>query len=245
MTPNPLTDAVHFLVHPAWPTAIYWLLLIGSIAVALYAWRNIPSQRSWRNVGDWLCRFFIGTMWWQQTLWKLPPLYTDNPSDPLNSGLHYWMAREGQSAAIPLLGDFVIGTRTRGERESGSMNALQIAAGYGAGALTYLLYGVAYSDMCAFRAIRREALDELGMREMTYGWNLEMQMRAARAGLRILELPVAHRRRLGGESKVSGTVRGTAKAALRIALTFIRVAFEGRRRRRASEVRDRAAQEKS
>jgi len=141
--------------------------------------------------------------------------------------------------------DFVIGTRTRGERERGSMNALQIAAGYGAGALTYLLYGVAYSDMCAFRAIRREALDELGMREMTYGWNLEMQMRAARAGLRILELPVAHRRRLGGESKVSGTVRGTAKAALRIALTFIRVAFEGRRRRRASEVRDRAAQEKS
>ena len=107
MTPNPLTDAVHFLVHPAWPTVIYWLLLIGSIATALYAWRNIPSQRSWRNVGDWLCRFFIGTMWWQQTLWKLPPLYTDNPSDPLNSGLHYWMTREGQSAAIPLLGDFV------------------------------------------------------------------------------------------------------------------------------------------
>jgi glycosyltransferase involved in cell wall biosynthesis len=141
--------------------------------------------------------------------------------------------------------DFVIGSRTRGERERGSMNALQIAAGYGAGALTRLLYGVAFSDMCAFRAIRREALDELGMREMTYGWNLEMQMRAARAGLRILELPVAHRRRLGGESKVSGTVRGTAKAGLRIALTFIRVAFEGRRRRRASEVRDRAAQEKS
>jgi len=107
MTPNPLTDAVHFLVHPAWPTVIYWLLLIGSIATALYAWRNIPSQGSWRNVGDWLCRFFIGTMWWQQTLWKLPPLYTDNPSDPLNSGLHYWMTREGQSAAIPLLSDFV------------------------------------------------------------------------------------------------------------------------------------------
>ena len=46
-------------------------------------------------------------MWWLQTLWKLPPLYTDNPSDPLNSGLHYWMTREGQSAAFPLLGDFV------------------------------------------------------------------------------------------------------------------------------------------
>jgi glycosyltransferase involved in cell wall biosynthesis len=127
--------------------------------------------------------------------------------------------------------DFVIGTRTRAERERGSMNALQIAAGYGAGVLTRWLYGVAYSDMCAFRAIRREALDELGMREMTYGWNLEMQMRAARAGLRILEVPVAHRRRLAGASKVSGTVRGTVRAALRIGLTLARVAFAGRPRR--------------
>jgi glycosyltransferase involved in cell wall biosynthesis len=130
---------------------------------------------------------------------------------------------------VPILSgdyDFVIGSRTRGERESGSMNALQIAAGYAAGALTRVLYGVAYTDMCAFRAIRREALDRLGMREMTYGWNLEMQMRAARAGLRILEVPVAHRRRIGGASKVSGTVMGTLKAGLRIALTFWRVALE-------------------
>jgi glycosyltransferase involved in cell wall biosynthesis len=141
--------------------------------------------------------------------------------------------------------DFVIGTRTRGEREPGSMNMLQIAAGYGAGALTRLLYGVAYSDMCAFRAIRREALERLGMREMTYGWNLEMQMRAARAGLRILELPVAHRRRLGGASKVSGTVTGTAKAGLRIALTFARVAFERQPAGHSTEVRHGAAREKS
>jgi glycosyltransferase involved in cell wall biosynthesis len=124
--------------------------------------------------------------------------------------------------------DFVIGSRTRAERERGSMNALQIAAGYSAGALTRLLYGVAYTDMCAFRAIRREALDELRMCEMTYGWNLEMQMRAARAGLRILEVPVPYRRRLGGASKVSGTVTGTLKAALRIGFTFARVAFERR-----------------
>ena len=138
--------------------------------------------------------------------------------------------------------DFVIGTRTRGERESGSMNALQIAAGYGAGALTWLLYGVAYTDMCAFRAIRREAFDRLGMREMTYGWNLEMQMRAARCGLRILEVPVAHRCRLGGASKVSGTVAGTLKAALRIGVTFVRVAFE--RRDRSTPVRDRVTEGK-
>jgi uncharacterized membrane protein YphA (DoxX/SURF4 family) len=107
MTLNPLSDVLHFLVRPAWTTGIYWLLLLGSIAIAFYAWRNIPRQRSWRNVGDWLCRFFVGTMWWQQTLWKLPPLYTDNPSDPLNSGLHYWMTQEGQGASIPLLADFV------------------------------------------------------------------------------------------------------------------------------------------
>jgi glycosyltransferase involved in cell wall biosynthesis len=141
--------------------------------------------------------------------------------------------------------DFVIGSRTRGERLPGSMNALQIVAGYGAGALTRLLYRVAYTDMCAFRAIRREVLDRLDMREMTYGWNLEMQMRAARAGLRILEVPVAHRRRLAGTSKVSGSIRGTVKAALRIGLTFARVAFERQPRGDAAQVRDRAAQGKT
>jgi len=141
--------------------------------------------------------------------------------------------------------DFVIGSRTRGERERGSMNALQIVAGYCAGALTRMLYGIGYSDMCAFRAIRREALERLGMREMTYGWNLEMQMRAARGGLRILEIPVAHRRRLGGASKVSGTVRGTLKAALRIGLAFARVALERRPHKHTNEVRDRTAEEKS
>jgi len=140
--------------------------------------------------------------------------------------------------------DFVLGTRTRGQREPGSMNALQIAAGYGAGWLMRLLYGVRFTDMCAFRAIRGEALEQLRMREMTYGWNLEMQMRAARAGLRLLELPVAHRRRLGGSSKVSGTISGTLKAALRIALTFARVASE-RQRSPSTEVRDRAAREKT
>jgi glycosyltransferase involved in cell wall biosynthesis len=134
--------------------------------------------------------------------------------------------------------DFVIGSRTRGEREPGSMNALQIGAGHVAGALTRLLYGVAYTDMCAFRAIRRESLDRLCMRETTYGWNLEMQMRAARAGLRIIEIPVPHRRRIGGASKVSGSVRGTLKAGLRLGLAFARVAFERSDRANPSDARD-------
>jgi glycosyltransferase involved in cell wall biosynthesis len=124
--------------------------------------------------------------------------------------------------------DFVIGSRTRGKREPGSMNFQQVFAGRVAGWLLRLLYDVHYSDMCPFRAIRRAALEKLGMKEQTYGWNLEMQMRAARARLRILEMPVNHRCRTGGESKVSGTLRGTIVAGARIVATLFRVAMERR-----------------
>jgi glycosyltransferase involved in cell wall biosynthesis len=125
--------------------------------------------------------------------------------------------------------DFAIGSRARGEREPGSMAAHQLLAGWVIGAAMQLLYGVRFTDMCPFRAIRRDALMRLGMREATYGWNLEMQMRAARSGLRILELPVAHRRRIGGVSKVSGNLCGTIKASWRIVATFLRIAAEGHR----------------
>jgi len=122
--------------------------------------------------------------------------------------------------------DFVIGSRTRGKREPGSMNFQQIFAGRLAGWLMSILYGVRYTDMCPFRAVRRDALDQLSMKEETYGWNLEMQMKAARVGLRILEVPVNHRRRAGGVSKVSGTLRGTFVAGWRIMATFLRLATE-------------------
>ncbi|PYK66745.1 MAG: UDP-glucose--dolichyl-phosphate glucosyltransferase [Verrucomicrobia bacterium] len=123
--------------------------------------------------------------------------------------------------------DFVIGSRTRGKREPGSMNAQQVFAGYLAGFLIRVLYGVRYTDMSPFRAIRRDALEKLAMREETYGWNLEMQMKAARAGLRILEIPVDHRCRTGGVSKVSGTLRGTFLASFRILATFLKIAVGG------------------
>jgi glycosyltransferase involved in cell wall biosynthesis len=122
--------------------------------------------------------------------------------------------------------EFVIGSRTRGKREPGSMNMQQVFAGRLAGWLLSILYGVRYTDMSPFRAIRRDALDQLSMREKTYGWNLEMQMRAARAGLRILEIPVNHRCRAGGVSKVSGTLRGTFVAGARILATLLRIALE-------------------
>lgn len=123
--------------------------------------------------------------------------------------------------------DFTIASRTRGHRAPGSMNWHQLAAGALAGRLIGALYGVRYTDMCAFRVIRREVLARLDMTEMTYGWNIEMQMKAARAGLRILELPVPYRCRTAGVSKVAGSLRGTVRASTRIVGTFARIAAAG------------------
>jgi glycosyltransferase involved in cell wall biosynthesis len=120
--------------------------------------------------------------------------------------------------------DFVIASRARGAREPGSIGWHQLLAGRLAGLGMRLLYGVPFTDMCAFRAIRRDRLLALGMREMTYGWNIEMQMRAACARLRILEIPVPYHRRSGGASKVAGSLTGTLRASSRIVATFVRVA---------------------
>ena len=133
--------------------------------------------------------------------------------------------------AAPILAgeqDFVIGSRARGVREKGSMGMHQLVAGHVAGLLMRVLYGVRYTDMCPLRAIRRDALHRLGMREKTYGWNLEMQMRAARGGLRILELPVRHRNRAGGASKVAGSLKGSVQASWQIASALVRIASEMR-----------------
>jgi glycosyltransferase involved in cell wall biosynthesis len=132
--------------------------------------------------------------------------------DPIASGTH----------------DLVLGSRVLGEREPGSMNGAQLLAGSLAGAALRLLYGVRYTDMGPFRAIRRGALLELGMQEETYGWNLEMQVKAARRGLRILEVPVPHRRRAGGRSKVSGDLAASARAGLRLLWTLARLVLERR-----------------
>lgn len=128
--------------------------------------------------------------------------------------------------------DFAIATRA--ERAAGSMGWHQVAAGRLVGAAVGLLCGVRYTDMCALRAIRLDVLQRLGMREMGYGWNLEMQMRAAAAGLRIREIPVAYRARIAGRSKVAGNLRGTLRAGSRIVTVLVRVAAETRRERTVS-----------
>jgi glycosyltransferase involved in cell wall biosynthesis len=119
--------------------------------------------------------------------------------------------------------DFVLATRTRGPRQSGSMGLHQILAGQLIGRATGLLAGQTYSDMCAFRALRIRDLLRLDMREMTYGWNLEMQIRAPRAGLRVQEIPLPYYRRVAGASKVAGNLRGTLRAGSRIIGTLLRV----------------------
>ena len=121
--------------------------------------------------------------------------------------------------------DFVIGSRNRGTREPGSMFGSQIFAGRFVGILLRLFGKGNYTDMGPFRAIRRTSLEQLQMSELTYGWNLEMQIKAAQHHLRILEIPVNYRRRIGGVSKVSGDFKASVKAGIRILAVLFRVGF--------------------
>lgn len=108
MNPNPMTDVLHFLAQPAWTTGVTWLLVLGSVAIAVYVFRTIPGQQTATHVCNWAFRFFIGMMWWEQTLWKFPPDYTDQPGRAFGeTGLSYWMTVMGKSAAIPLQADIV------------------------------------------------------------------------------------------------------------------------------------------
>ncbi|MET7244371.1 glycosyltransferase family 2 protein [Methylobacterium sp. EM32] len=132
-----------------------------------------------------------------------------------------------EAIAGPMLAgaqDLVLASRTLGQREPGAMLWHQVLAGRLAGLGIGLRYGVHYTDMCAFRAIDRAALRALCLRETTYGWNIEMQLQAARAGLRVLEVPMPYRRRIGGASKVAGSVSGTLRASARIGATYLRIA---------------------
>jgi glycosyltransferase involved in cell wall biosynthesis len=118
--------------------------------------------------------------------------------------------------------DLVLGSRVRGAIEPGSLTTPQRFGNWLATRLLRLLYGVRLSDVGPFRIIRRRDLLALGMTEMTYGWPVEMIARAARAGLRVEEVPVAWRRRAGGDSKVSGDLRASVRAGFRILGALVR-----------------------
>jgi glycosyltransferase involved in cell wall biosynthesis len=111
--------------------------------------------------------------------------------------------------------DFVLGSRMLGHREPGAMPPQSVFGNWLACLLMRLLFRARYTDLGPFRAIRYQSLKTLGMVDRNFGWTVEMQIKAARAGLRIEEVPLPYRRRIG-ESKISGTIVGSAKAGYRI-----------------------------
>ncbi len=118
--------------------------------------------------------------------------------------------------------DLVVGSRTLGSYEPGSLLPQQLVGNKVAAVMLRLLYGIRVTDIGPFRVIRRADLLRLGMREMTYGWSVEMIARAGRAGLRVREVPVTYRKRSAGESKVSGNLRASVRAGSRIIATILR-----------------------
>lgn len=122
--------------------------------------------------------------------------------------------------------DLVIGSRLLGRAESGALALHQRFGNRLATALLALLYGFRYTDLGPFRAIRADRLRELGMRDGDFGWTVEMQVRALRRGLRVIEVPVSYRRRIGA-SKISGSLRASVAAGWKIIFTILRLRFAG------------------
>jgi len=117
--------------------------------------------------------------------------------------------------------DMVIGSRVLGNREKGSMTPQQIFGNWLATSLLKLFYKVSYTDLGPFRAIKYVKLLELRMIDKTYGWTVEMQLKAAKHKLKITEVPVTYRVRIG-HSKISGTVKGTVLAGYKIITTIFK-----------------------
>jgi len=122
--------------------------------------------------------------------------------------------------------ELVIGSRVLGESEPGSLTVPQRFGNRLATALLRLLFGLPATDLGPFRAVRWEALESLGMRDRDFGWTVEMQARAARARLQVVEVPTSYRRRVG-RSKISGTVGGVFAAGWKILFTLARVRCGG------------------
>ncbi len=96
--PNFLIDLLTFLSKPIWPTAVYWVVLLAGLGIAFSAWQREPDQRSPRTAGLALLRLIVGTMWWQQSLWKIPPNY---------GGLLFFMKEIVAHSSIPLQASMV------------------------------------------------------------------------------------------------------------------------------------------
>ena len=140
--------------------------------------------------------------------------YSDDPAQ----------ARDLLQALEEHRADLVLGSRTRGCPQPGSLTPQQRFGNWLSTTIIRLIYGHAYTDLGPFRAIRRAALSRLDMQDRTYGWTVEMQVKALQQGLRVVEIPVSYRPRLG-RSKVSGTLSGTVKAGFKILWTIARLSL--------------------
>ena len=116
--------------------------------------------------------------------------------------------------------DMVIGSRALGNREKGAMTIPQVFGNWLSTNLLKLLYGVTYTDLGPFRAIKWKALEQLAMQDKNYGWTVEMQLKAAKHGLATCEVPVDYRKRIGF-SKISGTIKGAILAGYKILKTIL------------------------
>jgi hypothetical protein len=132
--------------------------------------------------------------------------------------------------------DFVVGSRIRGDAEPGALLPQAQVGNRLACSLMERIWGAEYTDLGPFRAVRFRDLMALDMQDKTFGWTIEMQIKAAEAGLRIREVPVSYRRRVG-VSKITGTVTGTVKASAKILWTIGRMAWT--RRERAPRLQER------
>jgi len=121
--------------------------------------------------------------------------------------------------------DFVLGSRRMGIRQKGALPIQSQIGSIIAGFLIKLFWGVYYTDLGPFRAIKLSCLNELNMKDKWYGWTVEMQIKAAKNKLRILEIPVSYRIRIG-KSKVTGTIKGTIMASIIILTTIFKYAFK-------------------
>ena len=141
--------------------------------------------------------------------------YSDYPAE-----LHDLLSEMNEHQA-----DLVVGSRVLGEREKGSLTLQQRFGNWLSTRLIHLLYGFSYTDLGPFRAIRADALRRLNMQDCTYGWTVEMQIKALQHRMKVVEIPVRYRKRIG-KSKVSGTISGSVQAGAKILWTIGRLAMK-------------------
>jgi glycosyltransferase involved in cell wall biosynthesis len=121
--------------------------------------------------------------------------------------------------------DLVVGSRVLGQREPGSLTVQQRFGNWLSTRLIKWFYGHSYTDLGPFRVIRRRSLELLNMQDRTYGWTVEMQVKALQHGFKVIEVPVSYRRRIG-KSKVSGTLSGSVRAGIKILWVIGKLAFQ-------------------